>query len=59
MFCPFINGKCREDCAFRHMPRAAVGTMVNNTMTCSLAIAADELTEHIYQKALKEENQSS
>lgn len=59
MFCPFINGECRKDCAFRHMPRAAVEGMVNNVMTCALAVAADDLTAYLYRKTLQEEDHIS
>jgi len=59
MFCPFINGECRKDCAFRHMARAAVGGMTNNLMFCALAIAADDLVTYLPQKELQEEDHIS
>lgn len=59
MFCPFIQGACREDCAFHHMARAAVGNMTNNTMTCALAAAADALLEDTYRRTIQEEERNS
>lgn len=43
MFCPFINGECREDCAFRCRPRAASPSMINQTLTCVLASRIDAI----------------
>ncbi len=59
MFCPFIQGECRSDCAFRHMPRGAVSNMVNSKMTCALAILSDEVTTYLYEKTLREEDHIS
>ena len=59
MYCPFIQGECREDCTFRHVPRAASGSMKNRTSVCSLAIVADGLDYYVNLKTLKEEDQNS
>ncbi len=59
MFCPFVKGECREDCAFRHLPRAASGNMINRVSACSLAILADELDYYIQLRTQAEEDQSS
>lgn len=59
MFCPFIKGECREDCAFRHMPRGVVGNMAQPTSHCVLAIVADEFDQYILDKMQREEDQNS
>lgn len=56
MFCPFVKGECREDCAFRHLPRAASGNMINRVSACSLAILADELDYYIQLRTEAEED---
>ncbi len=59
MFCPFIQGECREDCAFRHLPRAASGSMTNRVSSCSLAILSDEMDYYIQLKTQAEEDHNS
>lgn len=59
MFCPFIKGDCRSDCAFKHMARGATMGMTNNVMTCALAILADDLAAYLYARTLREEDQNS
>lgn len=56
MFCPFINGPCREDCTFRHVPRATAGAMINNPSKCILAISADALDQWILFRTQQEES---
>ncbi|MEJ5965586.1 hypothetical protein [Flavonifractor porci] len=59
MFCPFINGECREDCTFRHLARASTGGMISNTSLCALAIAADQLDQYILMRIMEAEDQNS
>lgn len=59
MFCPFIKGECREDCAFRHMARGTVGNMAQPTSHCILAIVADEFDQYILGEVQKKEDQNS
>ena len=59
MFCPFVQGECREDCTFRHVPRAQSGSMMNRVSSCSLAILADQLDYYVQLKIKDEEDHSS
>jgi len=59
MFCPFINGECREDCTFRHIARASAGGMLSNPNPCVLAIAADQLDQYILMRTMEAEDQNS
>lgn len=59
MFCPFINAECREDCTFRHIARANTGGMRSKTSLCILAIAADQLDQHILMRTMEAEDQNS
>ena len=54
MFCPFIQGECREDCTFRHNTRSVLGGMSNNLSNCILAIAADDLDQYVLQNIDKD-----
>lgn len=59
MFCPFIKDECRSDCTFRHMPRAAVGNMVNSLSSCVLSIVASEMHRYIEERVLQSEDQTN
>ena len=59
MFCPFINGECREDCTFRHLARSSTGGMKSNTSLCVLSIAADQLDQYILMRTMEAEDHNS
>lgn len=59
MFCPFINGECRNDCAFHHVPRATNGGMSSSVCQCILAIVADQLDYYTSLKIDEAETQNS
>ena len=59
MSCPFINGECRNDCVFHHVPRAATGGMTSQVSACILAIAAPQLDQYTMMRILDQEDQNS
>mgnify|MGYP001630257069 CR=1 FL=1 len=59
MFCPFIQGECREDCTFRRNPRAMSMSMKEKISSCTLTILADELDYYVQLRTIQEEDHNS
>lgn len=53
VYCPFIKGVCRKDCAFRRDDSISVD---KKTSICQLSVSA-ELTEKVLDSFLREKGQ--